>query len=125
MRKSLLCVLLALAYAGCVTPDYIMYDRIKEDVFLNQSYSWANNPLKSRTDLRSVTLRIVNKRYVAVDVSVSCRFDTGNDFDKSKIFGESTITVEARNELTFMIRGFQEGHGLGSKLQCRILSVRC
>lgn len=125
MKKVLFCILLAFACIGCATPDYAMYDRIREDVFLDPSYSWANNPLKSHTDLRSITLRVVNRRYVAVDVAVSCRFDTGDDFVNSKLFGERMVTVGARDDLTFVVRGFQEGHGLGSKLQCRIVSVRC
>jgi hypothetical protein len=101
-----------------------MYDHVRENVFLDPSYSWANNPLKTHSDLRSITLRVVNRRYIAVDVVVSCRFDIGGDFADSKVFGERTVKVDARDYLTFVVRGFQEGHGLGSKVQCRIISVR-
>lgn len=122
MKRFLLCLLFAVC-ASCATTDWAKYDSHKEEVFLDPSGCWFNRLAKPRSNLVSITLKVVNRRYIAADVSVSCRFDTGDDFDRSKIFGERTVRVDARDYHSFVVRGFQEGHGLTSRLQCRIVSV--
>lgn len=121
--KFVTCILLAIIFTSCATTNYALYNT-KEEVFLDPAYNWVNRPDSDhRSDLRSITLRAVNNRYIAVDVVVSCRFNTGDDFLNSRLFGTRMVRVDARDYLTFTVMGFREMAGFGSKIQCRIISA--
>jgi len=123
MKNLLICTLLASIFTGCATTNYALYNT-KEEVFLDPAYNWVNNPTSDRgSDLRSITLRAVNNRYVAADVVVSCRFNTGDAFLNSRLFGTRMVRVDARDYVTFTVMGFREMSGFGSRIQCRIVSV--
>ena len=121
MKKILvgLCTLFILVFAGCAHVPAFDHSSVKEDVYLDPSYSWINNtPNNTVQSLRAVTLRIINKKYRDVDVKIVCHFT-----DDGQLFGEIVKTVKARDDATTVVRGFARSP-FNEKLRCKIRSIR-
>jgi len=108
---------------GCATVKPAYHSQMKEDVYLDHESSWSNSPVKyifgkRSSPIRSVTLRLINKKYVDVSVSVMCTYS-----DATK-FGERTVTVKERNDKVFTIYGFVKLTDESESVSCRIISVK-
>jgi len=103
MKKLISLVVLLFLVASCKHYGVLDHHKIKSDVYIDTDYSWINNrPVNNRVkSLRAVTVRIINRKYIPVEVSVECRFREGGE-----LFGETTTLVGARNDKTVMIRGY-------------------
>lgn len=137
-------MMFALAFAGCATTT--SFDHSKAgDVYIDPDYTWVNNHdsigsmFGSQSYLRSITLRVVNKKYVDVMVRIHCDFvptktlnfkrtegltvSVQND-DSGFVFGEAEKVVGARDDATFMVRGFARLVPDTDVVSCSIVSVK-
>lgn len=114
MKKLLV---LAFLLVGCYAPRPVFHSTLNEHVYLDPYWSWAN-PESQGSSLRSLTLRVLNSKYTGVEVEVSCHFEDGS------LFGQETVSVDARDDKTFMVRGFAEGYVDPDNVVCGITKVR-
>lgn len=106
---------------GCATSKPIFHSTVKKEVYLDPYHTWSNSPMKcfgqSDSPMRSITLRLINKRFRNVDVDVLCRFADGT------LFGKRSVSVEKRNDKVFMVRGFAPLYE-DAKVFCGITGVK-
>ncbi len=104
---------------ACAHGPAFDHSTVKDDIYLDSSYSWMNNtPNNAVPSLRAITLRVINKKYRDVDVKVKCIF-----IDDGSLFGEAVKTVKARNDATLMVRGFSRAP-FKDRVRCTIKSYR-
>lgn len=142
----ILSMLVALAFAGCATTKSSFNHNTAPDVYIDPDYTWVNNYTtdtmfsKSRSSLRSITVRVVNKKYTDVLVRVRCDFAPQQKLNlklssgtkvivnyrdtKANMFGEMERIVKARNDRTFMIYGFARLVPDNEIVSCSIKSVK-
>ena len=126
MRKLVVLFVLMLGLSvagGCATTKSAFHSTVKESVYLDPDHTWSNSPVKCMglncgdSPIRSITLRIINKRYVKVGVKVSCTFKVGASF------GSKTVTVKPRNDKVFMVMGMAPHEFSNNTATCRITAV--
>ena len=147
MKKLLvvLSMLFALVMAGCATTKAAFDHHKTPSVYIDPDYTWANNypvgvMFGPRSSLRSITLRVINKKYVDVNVRVRCdyipqgslKLETSSgtkvevDYQdpEAHMFGEREKLVEARDDSTFVVYGFARMTPDNEKVSCFIKSIR-
>lgn len=132
--KNLFIILITFALTGCATIKPTFNHHKAPEVYIDPDYTWANNYTTNvmfgqRSDLRSITLRVINKKYCDVKVKVRCEFPShkygANIGDPNVIlFGESERVVKARNDKTFMVYGFARMTPDNETVSCFIKSVK-
>lgn len=119
---SLLCVIM---FCGCLVHGVNHdYSNIKEEVFLDPYYIWSNSPAQEMfkhegSSLRSITLRVFNRKYCSVKVKVQCSFQP-----EETIFGENTIIIEPRENKVFTVKGFSRIVPEPEIVGCKILEIK-
>lgn len=118
--KLLGLILLLLMFASCGHFGTLNHHKIKSDVYIDTDYSWINNrPTSNRMrSLRAVTVRVINRKYIAVKVKVECRFR-----DDGALFGETVAFISARNDKVMVIRGYARAPVL-ERATCSIAYIR-
>jgi hypothetical protein len=111
---------------GCVTSKPAYHAKMPHDaVYLDPHNSWANNcPVKHfpshgicQSPWRSITLRVINKRYRDVKVNVVCSYDNAK-------FGERSVSVDARDDKVFTVWGLSRMVPDNERVVCKIISLR-
>lgn len=93
MKKILLIFAL---FVSCIFVPIDFSDN-KPDVYIDYSNSWTNNC--SNCSFKSVTLRVVNKKYANIFVRVTCEYENG------AFFGYRDVKIDMRNDLVFKVYG--------------------
>jgi hypothetical protein len=118
MKRLFIVVSLLLTFiiGGCATIKPAYHSQMKEGVYIDYTYSWVNSPAKRSSPIGSVTLRLINKKYVDAFVTVICAYSDAT------IFGKRSVVVKERNDNIFVIYGFvrMEDESVG----CKITSVK-
>ena len=128
--KSLLIIfglLISIMLVGCVVSKPSFHSTIPADhVYIDPQNSWTNQcpigPIVNGTcssSWRSITVRVVNKKYRDVRVTVKCLH-----MPEKLLFGEQTAVVNKRDDATFVVWGLGKSSvGFGSVV-CQITNVR-
>lgn len=150
MKKLFLLIMFICAFGCSFVNPKPTFDHSKAgDVYIDPDYTWANysygmlaqSPhVVNRTILRSITLRVINMKYVDVKVRVRCEFIPSKsvhvslkhdvvsvkvDYDKKNpLFGEKEEIVKARDDETFVVYGFARDVPDKEKVKCFIKSVK-
>ncbi|MFA5048418.1 MAG: hypothetical protein WC516_05355 [Patescibacteria group bacterium] len=124
MKRLILSLLCVILLGGCLYEVKHDYSSIKEDVFLDPYYVWSYSPVqemfnKNVSPLRAITLRVLNKKYCDVEVTVTCRFQPEDVF-----FGVNTIMVDVRGDKVFTVKGFARGTPDVETVRCQITRVK-
>jgi len=124
MRKLYVLIFMVM---GCSFTKPAFHSKMPEgSVYIDPYYSWENNcPVKSfpsygncNSPWRSITIRVINKKYRNVKVVVQCNYKDIND-----IFGTQTKTINKRNDATFLIKGLSKGSADVNKAGCYISKI--
>jgi hypothetical protein len=137
---TILSMLILLFFVGCSIKPIIKFNHNKNaSVYIDPDYTWANNYAVGvihgrRSSLRSITLRVINKKYVDVVVKIRCDFVPENSLSNrvkvdytnkdANVFGEREKIVEARNDETFLVYGFARLVPDKETVSCYIKSVK-
>jgi hypothetical protein len=149
MKKIFVLLMMVVFVFGCYYPKPTFEHSKAGDVYIDPDYTWANysygmlahsSHTTNRTVLRSITLRVVNTKYVDAKVRIRCEFvptksisvklehdgiNVKVDYDKKNpLFGEKEEIVKARNDETFVVYGFARSIPDKEKVKCFIKSVR-
>jgi hypothetical protein len=113
--KKLLFVLIVGMFVGCATTTQLYNGKPGESIFLDPNNSWVN---RGNSVFQSITLTIVNNRKCDSIIYVSCRFNTGDLFENSKVFGDRQMHIDAKSKKVFVVRGFANG---GDLITCSLV----
>jgi hypothetical protein len=107
MRIILLVAMIMFSF-GCAIHKPAFHSQMVEPVYIDYTHTWANKPF-ANSDISSITIRLINKKYTKVAVDLICTA-------KEKVVGKSTVSVRPRNDVfaTVMV-GFATG-----KIECFI-----
>lgn len=124
MKKLILGLLCVIFLGSCLHETKHDYSMIKEDVFLDPHYVWSNSPVqemfkRNASSVRSITLRVVNRKYCSVEVKVSCFFQP-----EDVLFGTNSVVVGQREDKVFTVKGFARLTPDAETVQCRIMEVK-
>lgn len=121
MKKLFLGLFCGLLLVSCFHQTKFDYSNIKEDVFVDPYYGWSNTKTKhlfgTNPDLKSITLRVINRKYCDVLVSIVCKYQP-----EDVIFGSNTFLVKARNDKVLTILGFSRG--VDETISCFVEKVK-
>lgn len=110
-------MLLAFVLGGCATTKPAYHATVKEDVYIDHTHTWSNSPYGKYSSVRSITLRVINKKYAGVHVTVTCKYVPGDT-----VFGERTVWIPQRDDKVFTVRGFArltpEPESVGCQITC-------
>lgn len=128
--KSLFIVLgllMSVSFISCATSKPAFHSTIPSDyVYIDPYNSWTNQcPMGPVVDglcvssWRSITIRVINKKYRDANVTVKCIYTSD-----SGVFGEQTAVVKKRNDATFVIWGMARSSLQPGSVNCQITNVR-
>lgn len=85
---------------------------INEEVYLDSYNAWVKNT----SDIKSIHMRVINKRYRDVNIEVSCYFCDNT------LFGKKTVFVKMREDAEVTIIGFSKAGR--EKITCGITKIK-
>ena len=103
-----LILLISIFFIGCATAKPAFHSKMDGDsVYIDPYNSWVNNCSSDgvigdscKSPWRSITIRVINKKYTDVFVSVQCKFEL-----TETLFGKATKKISSRNDGVVFIRG--------------------
>lgn len=113
----LVALIMAVLVGGCATTKPQYHANIKDDVYLDPGYYWINNPFGASAPVRSITMRLINKKYREIEVEVTCRACFSQ---KKYVWGKRTVSVDSRDDKIFTVMG-PEGSG---RVTCGITKIK-
>jgi hypothetical protein len=122
-------LLISVSFIGCATSKPAFHSTIPSDcVYIDPYNSWTNQcpvgPLMNgmcEFPWRSITIRVINKKYRDVSVTIECVY---KDNDLFGLFGKKTDVVKKRNDATFLIWGMTRQPLQSEYVNCQITDVR-
>jgi hypothetical protein len=128
MRSLFIIVsLLSVMFIGCVASKPAFHSEIPSDyVYIDPDNSWSNQCPTGQilhgvcdSPVRSITVRVVNRKYRDANVTVRCMY-----LPENVLFGEQTSVVKKRNDATFLIWGMSRSVWFSNSIRCQIVDVR-
>ena len=120
-------LLMFVSLIGCALSKPAFHSTIPADyVYIDPYNSWTNQCPSGKfidgmcsSPLRSITIRVINKKYRDANVTVKCVYTLDNF-----VFGEQTGVVKKRNDKTFLIWGMARSTLQSGSVICKITDVR-
>lgn len=126
--KFVMSLLLVLVFClgGCAITKPTFHSKIPSGiVYIDYTNVWVNQcPIKEFgshacvSPWRIIVIRVINKKYRHVTVTVECKHSNG------VVFGRQTKHIDARNDTYFTVWGFGRTVPDSDKVTCKISHVQ-